>query len=90
MINKKQAREFARAKAEELRIERETLIKEFCETTATSIIEERAKAGEYYAMVGCNSQYADGVANVLRANGFFVRIDNVNSKNSNLFISWAE
>ena len=90
MINREQAREFARVKAEELRIERETLIKEFCETTATSIIEEKAKAGEYQAIIGCKSQYATEIANVLRANGFYVRIDNINSINSNLSINWAD
>ena len=90
MITKEQAREFARAKAEELRIEREELIKDFCETTVTSAIEEKAKAGEYQAIIGCKSQYATEIANVLRANGFYVRIDNINSINSNLSINWAD
>lgn len=90
MITKEQAKGFAREKAEELQIERAKLVEDFCEETATPIIEEKAKAGEYSAVVGCNSHYASEIANVLRENGFIVRIDAINSKNSNLFVRWAD
>ena len=90
MITKEQAKEFAREKAEELKAERAKLVENFCETTATPIIEEKAKNGEYSAVVSCKSYYASEIANVLRANGFIVRIDPINSKNSNLFVRWVD
>lgn len=91
MITKEQARENARKKAAEIREERQNLIENFCETTATPIIEERAKNGEYYAEVGCDSEYANEIANNLRLKGeFSVRIDSINSKDSKLFVCWAD
>ena len=47
-----------------------------------------AKLGERKATIGCASVYASEIADYLRLQGFAVRLDPINGRNSNLTVTW--
>ena len=88
MINKEQALAMVKENEEKVKAERAELVKSFCEDTADKEITRVAKLGERKATIGCASVYASEITDYLRTQGFAVRIDVINGRNSNLTVTW--
>ena len=91
MITREIATKLYEEKKAQIREERAKSVINFCDETATPIIEERAKSGEDHAVISCNTEWAEEIAARLHhAGGFEVRIDPINSRNSQILVKWAE
>ena len=88
MITKEQALAMVKENEEKIKAERVEVVKSFCEDTVDKEITRVAKLGERKANVGCATVYASEIVDYLQVQGFAVRIDRINGRNSNLSITW--
>ena len=88
MINKEQALAMVKENEEKVKAERAEFVKAFCEDTADKEITRVAKLGERKATIGCATVYASEIADYLRLQGFAVRLDPINGRNTNLTVTW--